>query len=324
MGADPLVDDLAIIVVSTNEARWLRPCLESIYAHAGELALDVVVADNESTDGTRELIEDDFPEARVVTCANRGFAHANNRGLQTTDARYVLFLNPDTEILDGTFEELVESLDRRPAVGLAGVKQVTPDGELFPTVRRFPNACRALGEALGSERLRFRAHWFGERELRLGRYDRELACDWTSGSFMIARREALESAGYMDERFFIYSEEPDLCLRMKQAGWDVRHLPVMTILHHADKAGVNPRMAAQDAYARLQYARKHLTPVHGAVYRSALALRWLLRLAAGSARRDAARAALGILLGRAAPPFGAPPEQAVAPRRRREVPAVGP
>lgn len=307
--------DLAIIVVSTNEAVWLRPCLESIYRRAGDLALDVVVADNESTDGTRELVETEFPRARVVTCPNRGFAHANNRGLQTTDARYALFLNPDTEILDGTFAELVDALDRRPSVGLAGVKQLMPDGTLFPTVRRFPNAIRALGEALGSERLRFRANWFGERELRLGRYERELDCDWTSGSFMIARREALESAGYMDERFFIYSEEPDLCLRMKRAGWEVRHLPVMTILHHADKAGPNPRMAAQDAYARLQYARKHLTPAHGAAYRSALALRWLLRLVAGGQRRDTARAALGILLGRAAPPFGAPPGQAVAPRR---------
>ena len=315
MGTDPLVHDLAIIVVSTNEAVWLRPCLESIYRRAGDLALDVVVADNESTDGTRELVETEFPRARVVTCPNRGFAHANNRGLQTTDARYALFLNPDTEILDGTFAELVDALDRRPSVGLAGVKQLMPDGTLFPTVRRFPNAIRALGEALGSERLRFRANWFGERELRLGRYERELDCDWTSGSFMIARREALESAGYMDERFFIYSEEPDLCLRMKRAGWEVRHLPVMTILHHADKAGPNPRMAAQDAYARLQYARKHLAPVHSAAYRSALALRWLLRLVAGGQRRDTARAALGILVGRAAPPFGAPPGQAVVPRR---------
>jgi hypothetical protein len=83
-------------------------------------------------------------------------------------------------------------------------------------------------------------------------------------------------------------------------------------------------MAAQDAYARLQYAHKHLTALHGAAYRAALALRWLLRFAAGGARRDAARAALGILLGRAAPPFGAPPGQAVAPRPHREAPAVGP
>jgi GT2 family glycosyltransferase len=316
------VHDLAIIIVSTNEASWLRPCLESIYRRAGDLELDVVIADNESTDGTRELIEDQFPQARVVTCPNRGFAHANNRGLQTTDARYALFLNPDTEVLGGTFEELVDALDRRPAVGLAGVKQLTPDGELFPTVRRFPNAIRALGEALGSERLRLRSGWFGERELRLDRYERELDCDWTSGSFMIARREALESAGCMDERFFIYSEEPDLCLRMKRAGWEIRHLPVMTILHHADKAGPNPRMAAQDAYARLQYASKHLTRAHRGAYRAALALRWLLRLAGRGPRRQAARAALAILLGRAAPPFGDPPGQAVVPRRR-EAAAVG-
>jgi N-acetylglucosaminyl-diphospho-decaprenol L-rhamnosyltransferase len=317
------VDDLAIIIVSTNEAGWLRPCLASIYRRAGDLSLDVVIADNESTDGTRELIEDEFPQARVVTCPNRGFAHANNRGLQTTDARYALFLNPDTEVLQGTFEALVDALDRRPSVGLAGVKQLTADGELFPTVRRFPNAIRALGEAFGSERLRLRWAWFGERELRLDRYERELECDWTSGSFMIARREALESAGYMDERFFIYSEEPDLCLRMKRAGWDIRHLPQMTILHHADKAGPNPRMAAQDAYARLQYANKHLTRAHRAAYRAALTLRFILRLPGRGPRPQAARAALAILLGRAAPPFGAPPGQAVAPRRR-EVAAVRP
>jgi GT2 family glycosyltransferase len=309
------MDDLAIIIVSTNEAHWLGPCLTSIYRQAGDLKLDVVIADNESTDGTRELIEREFPRARVVTCPNRGFAHANNCGLQTTNARYALFLNPDTEILAGTFAELVAELDARPSVGLAGVRQVTADGELFPTVRRFPNALRALGEAVGSERLPLRATWLGERELRLDRYEQELDCDWTSGSFMLARREALESAGYMDERFFIYSEEPDLCLRMKRAGWQIRHLPSMTIVHHADKAGVRPRMVAQDAFARMQYAHKHFPAAHRSAYRAALALRWVLRLPGRGARRDAARAALTILLGRGAPPFGAPPGQAVVVRR---------
>jgi len=313
------MDDLAIIIVSTNEARWLRPCLDSVFARAGDLRLDVVIADNQSTDGTRELVEDEFPAARVVTCENRGFAHANNRGLQTTNARYALFLNPDTEVLEGTFEALVAALDARPDVGLAGVKQRTPDGLLFPTVRRFPNALRAFGEALGSERLGLRGDWFGERELRLGRYERELDCDWTSGSFMIARREALESAGCMDERFFIYSEEPDLCLRMKRAGWRVRHLPLMTILHHADKAGPSPRMAAQHAFARLQYAHKHLGAMHREAYRAALALRWFLRFPASGPRRTAARASLSILLGRGAPPFGTPPGQALVPRRREAV-----
>jgi hypothetical protein len=130
-----------------------------------------------------------------------------------------------------------------------------PEAELFPTIRRFPNAVRAVFEALGSERSPFRASWLGERELDLGRYEHEIACDWTSGSFLLVRREALESAGLFDERFFIYSEETDLCLRIKAAGWEIRHLPTMTILHHAQKAGANPKMEAQLAFAGLQYAR---------------------------------------------------------------------
>ena len=76
----------------------------------------------------------------------------------------------------------------------------------------------------------------------------------------MARREAIESAGFMDERFFIYSEEPDLCLRMKRAGWGIRHLPLMTIVHHAGKGGIRPKMAAQDAFTRIQLARKHFSP----------------------------------------------------------------
>ena len=239
----------------------------------------------------------------------------------TTDARYILFLNPDTEILDGTFQELVQALDERPGVGLAGVRQVTADGELFPTIRRFPNALRAFAEALGSERLPLHGKWLGERELDLALYEREVECDWTSGSFMIARREALESGGLLDERFFIYSEETDLCYRIKQAGWEIRHLPGMTIVHHADKAGINPKMEAQNAYTRLQYARKHLSPAHRVLYMGGILFRYVLRAAirgrdkeASAARRSASRRALRVLTGREEPPFGQPPYQAVSSR----------
>jgi GT2 family glycosyltransferase len=314
-----------VIIVSTNEGKWLRPCLSTVFAHAGGAGLDVIVADNESTDGTRELVEREFPGARVVTCENRGFAHANNRGFMATQARYVLFLNPDTEILEGTFDELVSAMDARPTVGLVGVKQVTADGELFPTIRRFPNALRALGEALGSERLppALRASWLGERELDMDAYEREVACDWTSGSFMLARREALLSGGILDERFFIYGEEPDLCLRMKKAGWEIRHLPTMTILHHAGKAGVKPKMEAQNAYARMQHAHRHFGVVHRFAYRGSLLLRYLLRsLPAGGdhgrARKEASLSAVRVLLRREDPPFGAPPPHAV------KVEATGP
>jgi N-acetylglucosaminyl-diphospho-decaprenol L-rhamnosyltransferase len=309
------VHDLAIITISTNEAQWLPPCLTSVFEHAGGASLDVIVADNQSTDGTRELVEGQFPHARVITCENRGFSHANNQAAMATDAGYVLFLNPDTEIVEGTFGELVRALDARPEVGLVGVKQVTAEGELWPTIRRFPNAVRMFFESIGSERFPFRASFLGERELDLARYEEEVSCDWTSGSFMLVRREALLAAGLMDERSFIYSEEPDLCLRIKQAGWDVRHLPTMTIVHHAGKAGLSARMLAQDAYSRVLYARKHFGRLHRLTYLGAIAFGLLLRALATKdrERRSAFMGALSTLAGRREPPFGQPQGVAVAP-----------
>jgi N-acetylglucosaminyl-diphospho-decaprenol L-rhamnosyltransferase len=312
--------DLAIVVVSTNEAHWLERCLSTVFERAGDATLDVIVVDNSSTDGTREFVESHFPQARVVTSPNRGFAYGNNRGIEHARGRYVLLLNPDTEIVQGSFGELVALLDAEPTIGLAGVRQLTADGTLWPTIRRFPNVRRALGEALFSERWPIRPAWSGERVLDWTTYERETDCDWTSGSFMLARREALLSAGLLDERFFIYSEEPDLCLRIKRAGWRVRHQPQMTIVHHAGKGGIRPRMVAQDAYTRKQYAHKHLTPVRRLMYLSALGLRQLLRATGARAtgseagdRREGAKRALDALVGRGDPPFGTPPATAVTP-----------
>ena len=322
------MNDLAIIVVSTNEADWLRPCLTSVYEHAGGADLDVVVANNMSTDGTAELVRDEFPLARTFLCENRGFAYANNRALMTTDARYVLLLNPDTEIVEGTFHDLVTALDARPTVGVAGVRQLTLDDELWPTMRRFPNALRALGEALGSERLPFRASWLGERELELSLYDREFASDWTAGSFMVCRREALESAGYLDERFFMYLEETDMCLRIKNAGWAVHHLPVMTIRHHFDRSRYDPRREAQRVYASRHYATKNFSPLHVALYLGAVALRHSIRsilpgtTAKRRQRREGSRAAVAALVGLRPPPYREQPQQAVALREPHDLSSV--
>jgi N-acetylglucosaminyl-diphospho-decaprenol L-rhamnosyltransferase len=310
--------DLAVIVISTNEARWLTPCLASVYDHAGTASIEVIVVDNQSTDGTRDVVEQSFPQARVISSQNGGFGYANNRGWEAADARYALFLNPDTEILTGTFGELIDALDDRPVVGLAGVRQVTGDGTLYPSMRRFPNAARALGEAFCSERWPVAPAWAGERVTDLTAYDHEQECDWTVGAFMVARREALLSAGVMDERFFLQCEEPDLCLRMKRGGWAVRHLPIMTIVHHAGKAGRNPRMAAQDAYARRQYAYKHFSPAHRTLYLSAIGVRHTFRTVMpgrgpdhARPRRIAARRALRALVRPSQPPFCQPPQTAL-------------
>lgn len=307
------------MVVSANDARWLKDCLSSVYAHAGEIELQVIVVDNASTDGTRELVESHFPQAKVLTAPNLGFAYGNNRGLECTRARYVLLLNPDTEILKGTFAELLSTLDAGPEVGIAGVRQLDGEGSLLPTIRRFPSASRALGEALASERWPLQPAWAGERVLDPSAYAGEADCDWVVGSFLLARREALLAAGMLDERFFLYCEEPDLCLRVKRAGWQVRYLPEMTIRHYAGKGGLRPRMIAQEAFARRQYARKYFGPVHRTLYLAALAARYGLRALLyvanradeGLARRGSMRA-LAVLGGRGEPPFLAPPSRALS------------
>jgi GT2 family glycosyltransferase len=307
------VADLAAIIVSYDSARWLEPCLDSLWAHAGDCELEVIVVDNGSSDGSAELVERRFPAARVLRSENRGFAHGNNLGVRATDAPFVLFVNADTEVRSGTFGELLADLRARPGVGLAGCRQIAPDGSLHPSIRRFPSARRLFFEALGSEQLPFRSPALGERELDLAVYDRDVACDWTSGSFMLARRDAVLAAGLMDERYFIYCEEPDLCLRIRDAGYEVRHLPAMTILHHAGKDGFTPRFVAQDAYARRQYMEKNFGAVQRSLGLAAFALGHALRALLGGrdraqrrAQRASSRLALRTLAGLAPPPFGPP------------------
>jgi GT2 family glycosyltransferase len=313
--------DLAVIIVSTNEAHWLRGCLPTVFAAAGDLDIDVVVVDNGSGGTARSAVQSEFPLARIVDCENHGFPHANNRALMTVDARYVLFLNPDTEIVRGSLADLVARMDASPEVGLAGCRQVGPDGELHPTMRRFPTPTRLLMEALGSESWPFRASWTGQRYLDLVDYTREFDLDWTTGSFMLVRREALESAGWMDERLFLYCDDPDLGRKIKCAGWIVRHLPQMEIVHHAGKMGWSVRGYGQYAYANRIYFAKHFGRMSGGAAIAATAIGYglrallfpLLRRSEPDAAR-AMRAALVTVLGRAKPPYEPPPAVAVRPR----------
>jgi GT2 family glycosyltransferase len=298
--------------------------LTTVFERGTDVELDVVVVASGCTDETVTLVERDFPRARIISCENRGFAYANNCALRTVDSDWILFLNPDTEILDGSLGDLIERVRSRPTVGLVGVRQLTSNGELFPTIRRFPNAIRLLFEALGSEHFPFRAPWLGERELNLRIYERDVPCDWTTGSFMLIRWEALQSAGFMDERFFLYSEETDLCLRIKQAGWEIRHFPYLTILHHANKDGWNSRLEAQVAFAKRQYFNKHFSPLHRLAAVAALGLGYALRSGphrGGAGRRETARTALATLLGLRPPPFGEPPRVAFGRDPHGELPS---
>ena len=307
-----------MIVVSHDQERWLPRCLSTLLEHAQGLSLDLVVVDNGASGSARELVERDFPQARAMASENRGFAHACNLAAASCDAPWLLFLNPDTEVLEGSLAELAAGLP--PEAGIAGVRQLDDSGALIPTMRLFPSASRAVGDSLGLERVSRRPGWLGERELRLERYDREFEGDWTIGSFMLVRREAFDAAGGFDERFFLYSEEVDLCLRVRRNGWKVVHSPAVTILHHGNSdRPADARLQTQLAWAQLQYADKNLPAVSRPIFRGALLLRYGLRSLHGEARRrGAARAATSLLLGRRPPPFESrrpapPPVERLAP-----------
>jgi GT2 family glycosyltransferase len=298
--------DLSVVIVTHNGRDLALETIESAMAHVGPVAIEWVIVDSGSTDDTPDAIESRWPELAVTRLPNIGFAAANNAGFAAARGRYLLALNPDTIVRWGQFQALVEALDARPQIGAASVIQEERDGSL-QSIRRDPSVARALSEALWLRRLPGLGRW-QERELDQAAYAEEQAADWLVGAVLVLRREALAAVGGFDERFFMYSEEADLCRRVRAAGWQVRHLPVMRILHYG---GVpNPRLAAQASFSRLEYAAKHFGPAQRAAYRGVLALHHLVRLVGltmrpgrRSERRAHERRALGVVLGIAEPPF---------------------
>ncbi|MBI5105242.1 MAG: glycosyltransferase family 2 protein [Solirubrobacterales bacterium] len=275
--------DLSVVIVTHNGRDLALATIASAKAATGDLEAEWLVSDAGSQDGTPEAIEAAHPDVLVLRGPNRGFAAGNNAALRVASGRYVLLLNPDTEVARGTFEELVRALDERPDVGIASVVQQWPDGRLQPSIRHVPTVRRQLADALGLHRLGRKG---GEVVTDPEAYARETAADWLVGAFLIARHEAMDDVGLMDDRFFLYSEEKDWCVRFKAAGWDVRHLPVMAITHHAG-GFARPMMVAQLTYAKLQYFEKHHGRAAAGALRLSLGLHHALRLLAfGVLRRQ--------------------------------------
>jgi GT2 family glycosyltransferase len=305
MAHSPQPADLSIVIVTHNGRDMALETIESARAHAGGASVEWVIVDSGSTDDTPDAIEARWPDIEVIRLANIGFAAANNAGFAAARGRYLLALNPDTIVRWGRFSALVEAMDARPRVGAASVIQEESDGSL-QSIRRDPSVWRALSEALLLRRLPGCRRW-QERELDQAAYADERPADWLVGAVLVLRREAAVAVGGFDERFFMYSEEADLCRRIRAAGWEVRHLPVMRILHYG--GAPNPRLAAQAAYSRMEYAAKHFGRTRAVLYRGVLALHHLVRLAGLTLRRrlPERRAgelrALQVVVGLAQPPF---------------------
>lgn len=269
--------DVSVIVVTHQGREVVLDVLGAAYAATGPIEVEWLVVDSGSTDGTPDAIEREFPGIEVLRAPNIGFAAGNNVALGRARGRYLLLLNPDVEIAAGTLAQLVAAMDERPGVGIASSLTHYPDGVLQTTMRRFPSPARQLGEALMLNRLPGFRH-LQEDETRPELYEAERDADWLSGSFLLARREAVEQAGGLDERFFLFSEETDWCLRIRAAGWEIRHVPCLRLVHHTGRSE-RPDLYAQNSYSKVLYARKHFSPAARAGFRAALALRHGLRCA---------------------------------------------
>jgi N-acetylglucosaminyl-diphospho-decaprenol L-rhamnosyltransferase len=242
--------DLSVSIVNTESRALLLACLETLPRDAAE----IVVLDNASEDGSAEAVRERFPDVRVIEQTFRaGFGANHNTVVRATAGRYVYVLNEDTTADDWAFERIVAYLDAHPRVAALGPRLVYPDGKVQDSAWRFPTP---LVSALGLLTV-------GKLGVKQSHGSAAHAVDWVMGAALVLRREALDEVGLFDEEFFLYSEEVDLQLRLRDAGWEVHYFPEATVTHHESQfsAEIPERRINEMWRSRHRYWRKH----HGVV-----------------------------------------------------------
>jgi GT2 family glycosyltransferase len=291
----------SIVIVSWNVRGLLRACLHSIEADSGvSLAKDtdhgpgtteVIVVDNASTDGSAAMVRAEFPGVRLLAEAtNLGFTGGNNRGIAASRGRRVLLLNPDTEVRPGTLAALGGYLDQHPKVGLVGPRLLNTDGTPQSSRRRFPTPATALVESTPLQALL--PTWPALRRYYvLDRSDDEAQeVDWVTGAAMLARREALLQIGGFDPGYFMYSEELDLCRRLRRAGWRIGYEPAAVVVHHG---GQSSDQNVPARHIRFQRSRlRYFARWHGRGVAAALRL-WICALYGWQATLEAGKWLIG-------------------------------
>ena len=236
--------DTAIVIVNYNTRDELANCLRSIAESRGPYTHRVIVVDNHSSDGSAEMVRREHPWVELVASeTNGGYPYANNVGLRAAgfgagapgvgDApRYALLLNPDTVLPPDALAQMVAYMDLHPDVGAAGPKLVRQDGTLDRACRRsFPSPLVSFYHMTYLDRLFPHSPRLARYNLTYLDEDEEADVDALVGAFMLIRREALAEAGLLDEAFFMYGEDLDLCFRIRQGGWRIVYHPQVRVLH---------------------------------------------------------------------------------------------
>lgn len=308
--------DLSIVIVSWNVWPLLRKCLASIeHASLPGLTFEVIVVDNASHDDTPAQVAAHFPWVRVIASdRNLGFTGGNNRGFAASRGRFVYFLNPDTELGGEARDEgrgasadgaqspisnlpisqslaiLFAAIAADPTIGVIGPQLRYADGSPQPSARRFPTPLTGFFESTWLGRAWPSNPW--ARKLLMADWppDRAGDVDWLVGAAMLCRREALDAVatpdGPFDEGFFMYSEELDLCRRIKQAGWRVVYAPAALVIHHEGKSSeqVSTQRHIRFNTSKVRYWRKWFGPRWGEALRRYLLLEYCVQIGVEQAK----------------------------------------
>ena len=254
----PEAAELAVVIVNFNTGGFLQRCLASLERHRGDIALDVLVVDNASRDGSHAAAIAAHPWARLIeNPVNVYLSPAWNQGIAATAAPHVLLLNPDVEWWAGTLADYVGVAEAHPRAGIVGPLVRNSDGTIYESGRRFPSVVDAVGHAfLGSARP---GNPF-TRRYRLDGWDRttEREVDWVSGCCMLFPRRVFDDVGPLDERFPLYAEELDIATRVRDAGLAVLYTPEVEIVHEIGvSTGQSREMLLMHSRSIYRYYRKH-------------------------------------------------------------------
>jgi GT2 family glycosyltransferase len=258
-----------------------RDCLRTVYEQTTSVPFEVIVVDNASQDGSVEMVRSAFPQAILLANpTNRGFAAANNQGMEVAQGRYVLLLNSDTLVLDGAIDKMVGFAAAHPEAAAVACRALNADRTWQPTCFMFPSALNILLGTLYLNKLfpgnrfcgRERMTWWDGRDTR--------AVDVVAGCFLLVRREVIDQVGMLDESYFMYAEETDWCYRFQKAGWKVLYTPMAEIVHlgGASSAKSKGPMCLQLRASILLFLRKHRGPARYVLACAFVSLFFLLRL----------------------------------------------
>ena len=270
----PLSTELAlsIIIVSWNTRDLLAQCLKTVSTEIERLqplSVETVVVDNVSTDDSVEMIKTEFPWVRLIANQeNLGFAGANNQAIRQSTGRYILLLNPDTEIKPGAIEALIHSLDTQPTIGAVGPHTLNSDGSLQTSCYPTPTVSRELWRLFHLDRF----HPYGAYQMATWDLEKPRQVDALLGACILLRRSVLEKIGLMDEGYFMYSEEIDLCHRIQRGGWSLYWVPQAKIIHYGGQSTgqVADKMFLRLYQSKLMFIRKHYGQLAAWLYKCVL------------------------------------------------------